>query len=142
MILPDVNVLIYAHREDAPEHERYAGWLQGLTASDEPFGLSDVVLAGFLRIVTHPKIFSVPSAFEEAVGFLQTIHESGLFQEAPWTPRVRARWQHWCRELGLHGNDVNDAYIAAIAAEARCRLVTRDGGFSRFPGLDWWNPVK
>lgn len=40
MQLPDVNVLIYAHREDAPEHERYAAWLQSLTTSDEPFALS------------------------------------------------------------------------------------------------------
>ena len=53
MQMPDVNVLIYAHREDAPEHERYVAWLQALTASDEPFALSDVVLSGFLRIVTN-----------------------------------------------------------------------------------------
>ena len=57
MQLPDVNVLIYAHREDAPEHERYAAWLRALTASEEPFALSDVILSGFLRTVTNPRIF-------------------------------------------------------------------------------------
>lgn len=56
MQLPDVNVLICAHREDAPEHERYAAWLQRLTTSDEPFALSDVVLSSFLRIVTNPHL--------------------------------------------------------------------------------------
>ncbi len=54
-LLPDVNVLIYAHREDAPEHRRYAAWLRTLTAAPEPFALSEVVLAGFLRIVTLPQ---------------------------------------------------------------------------------------
>ncbi len=95
----------------------------------------------FLRIVTHPDIFATPSSFEEAVEFLQAFHESGQFHEIPWTLRMRAQWRRWCRDLGLHGNDVNDAFLAASAAEARCRLVTRDGGFSRFPGLHWWNPT-
>jgi predicted nucleic acid-binding protein len=54
---------------------------------------------------------------------------------------MRSQWRRWCQNLGLHGNDVNDAYLAASAAGAGCRLVTRDGGFKRFPGLDWWNPV-
>ena len=60
MQLPDVNVLIYAHREDAPEHQRYAAWLQALTAAAAPFALSEVVLAGFLRIVTNPRVFDPP----------------------------------------------------------------------------------
>src|SRR6266567_3702787 len=64
MQLPDVNVLIYAHREDAAEHDRYAAWLLALTAADEPFALSEVVLAGFLRIVTNPKIFDPPAQTE------------------------------------------------------------------------------
>lgn len=49
MQLPDVNVLIYAHREDAPEHQRYAAWLKALTAADEPFAVSETVLAGFFE---------------------------------------------------------------------------------------------
>ena len=73
MQLPDVNVLIYAHREDAPEHERYAAWLQALTASDEPFALSDVVFAGFLRIVTNPRIFDPPTPMETALAFCQRL---------------------------------------------------------------------
>ena len=68
MQLPDVNVLIYAHREDAPEHERYAAWLQALTASEEPFALSDVVVSGFLRIVTNPRIFDPPTPMETGRG--------------------------------------------------------------------------
>lgn len=61
MLLPDVNVLIYAHREDAPEHGRYAAWLTSLTEASEPFALSEIVLASFLRIVTNPRIFDPPT---------------------------------------------------------------------------------
>src|SRR5215510_1307365 len=64
MQLPDVNVLIYAHREDAPEHDRYAGWLRALTDWDELFALSDAVLASFLRIVTNPRIFDPPTPMD------------------------------------------------------------------------------
>ena len=66
MQLPDVNVLIYAHREDAPEHERYAAWLRALAESDEPFALSEGVLASVIRIVTNPKIFDPPSPTDVA----------------------------------------------------------------------------
>ena len=58
MPLPDVNVLIYAHREDPPEHERYAAWLRAVTESDEPFAVAEVVLASVIRIVTTPKMSS------------------------------------------------------------------------------------
>jgi uncharacterized protein len=56
MQLPDVNVLVYAHRQDTPEHDRYAAWLRALVESPEPFAVAEIVLAGFLRIVTNPKI--------------------------------------------------------------------------------------
>jgi len=142
MDLLDANILIGAFRPDDPDHAVLKGWLEGTFSEGLSVTFPALVEVAFLRIVTHPKIFSVPSPLDEAVGFLRAIHESGLFQEPPWTSRTRARWHHWCRELGLHGNDVNDAYLAATAAEARCRLVSRDGGFSRFPGLDWWNPTS
>jgi len=75
MQLPDVNVLIYAHREDAPEHERYAAWLRALTASDAPFALSDVVLSGFLCIVTNPRIFDPATPMDTALAFCQRLVE-------------------------------------------------------------------
>jgi len=75
MQLPDVNVL-YAHRrEDAPEHERYAAWLRALTASDAPFALSDVVLSGFLCIVTNPRIFDPATPMDTALAFCQRLVE-------------------------------------------------------------------
>jgi len=64
MQLPDVNVLIHAHREDAAEHDRYAARLLALTAADEPFALSEVVLAGFLR-----RFFALPDVLLGVVRF-------------------------------------------------------------------------
>lgn len=61
MILPDVNVLVYAHREDAVDHARYRQWLEEIIQSGQPYGISDHVLSGFLRVVTHPRVFTIPS---------------------------------------------------------------------------------
>jgi toxin-antitoxin system PIN domain toxin len=140
MDLLDANVLIGAFRPDDPDHSTLKGWLEE-TLSRDVVTFPPLVEAAFLRIVTHPKIFSVSSSLEEAMAFLQAIQESGSFRETLWTPRIRAQWRRWCRDLSLRGNDVNDAYLAAAATEPHCRLVSRDKGFERFPGLDWWNPA-
>ena len=139
MQLPDVNVLIYAHREDAPEHERYAGWLQGLTASDEPFGLSDVVLAGFLRIVTNPRIFDPATPMDAALAFSQRLVD---WPRASLLTPSRRHWDLFtglCRDI--KGPRVTDAYIAALAIEHGCELITTDSDFARFPGLRWRHPL-
>jgi toxin-antitoxin system PIN domain toxin len=141
MVLLDANILIGAFRQDDPDHETLKAWLEETLNEGPAVTFPALVEVAFLRIVTHPHIFQTPSSLEEAVEFLQAIQESGQFRETQWTPRMRGRWWQWCRELHLEGNDVNDAYLAATAAESRCRFVSRDGGFSRFRGLDLWNPV-
>jgi toxin-antitoxin system PIN domain toxin len=139
MQLPDVNVLIYAHREDAPEHERYAAWLQALTSSDEPFALSDVVLSGFLRIVTNQRIFDPATPMDTALAFCQRL--VAWPRASLLTPNRR----HWdlftglCRDI--KGPLVADAYIAALAIEHGCELITTDSDFARFPGLRWRHPL-
>jgi toxin-antitoxin system PIN domain toxin len=139
MQLPDVNVLIYAHRADAPEHERYAEWLRALTASDEPFALSDVVLSGFLRIVTNARIFDPPTPMAVAIGFCQRL------VEWPRASLLTPSRRHWDVFVSLcadvKGPLVADAYIAAVAIEHGCELITTDGDFARFPGLRWRHPL-
>lgn len=142
MLLLDANILVGAFRPDEPDHASLKSWLEKTLNEGLEVTFPALVEVAFLRIVTHPRIFETPSPLEEAVEFLQAIHESGQFRETQWTLRMRGRWWQWCRELELEGNDVNDAYLAATAAESRCRLCSRDGGFSRFHGLDWWNPIK
>ena len=139
MQLPDVNVLIYAHREDAPEHDRYAAWLRSLTDGAEPFALSEVVLASFLRIVTNPRIFDPPTPMETAVAFCQRL------VDWPRAVLVAPTRRHWDVFVGLcasiQGPLVTDAYLAALAIEHGCELVTTDSDFARFQGLRWRHPL-
>jgi len=141
MVLLDANILIGAFRPDDPDHARMKAWLEATMRDGVAVMFPALVEVAFLRIVTHPRIYRSPSLLAEAVGFLQAIRASGLFREAPWTLRTRERWWTWCRDLDLHGDDVNDAFLAATAAEARCPLVSRDRGFARFRGLDWLDPI-
>ena len=140
MQLPDVNVLIYAHREDAPEHARYATWLRMLTVSAEPFALSEIVLAGYIRLVTNKKIFSPPTPVETAIAFCQRL------AARPRAVMVRPTPRHWevfvklCRDI--EGPLVSDAYLAALAIEHGCELITTDSDFARFAGLRWRHPLS
>jgi toxin-antitoxin system PIN domain toxin len=139
MQFPDVNVLIYAHREDAPEHERYAAWLRALTTSDEPFALSDFVLSGFLRIVTNQRIFDPATPMDTALAFCQRL------VDWPRGSLITPGRRHWelftglCRHIT--GSLVTDAYIAALAIEHGCELITTDSDFARFQGLRWRHPL-
>ena len=140
MTLPDVNVLLYAHREDTSEHAICHQWLLGAMNSDAPFGLSDSVLSSVVRIATHPKIFKQPSRLDVVLAFT-----AGLLAQ-PNAVTVRPGPRHWdiftrlCRESGARGNIVADAYLAALAIEAGCEWITTDGDFARFAGLKWRRP--
>ena len=139
MQLPDVNVLIYAHREDAPEHDRYAAWLMALTGAEEPFAVAENVLASFLRIVTNPRIFDPPTPMASAVAFCQRL------VDWPRAVMIAPSRQHWDIFVGLcsgiQGPRVADAYLAALAIEHGCELITTDSDFARFPGLRWRHPL-
>lgn len=141
MVLPDVNVLVYAFREDAPRHGEFREWLTRLIGEDAPFGLSDLVLSGFLRVVTHPRVFSPPAPMDEAQKFAHAL------RSRPNCVLVTPGNRHWdiflrlCREGAATGNLVPDAYLAALAIEAGAEWVTSDRDFARFPGLRWRHPL-
>ena len=141
MIVPDVDVLIYAHREDAADHERYRVWLEAVMASEAPYGVSDVVLSGFLRVVTHPRIFDPPTPLDLALDFVEVFRTAS--NATPLAPGRR----HWeifttlCRRTGAKGTIVPDAYLAALAIDTGSEWVTADRGFARFPGLSWRHPL-
>lgn len=140
MILPDVNVLVHAYREDAPRHAPVRAWLEELVHSDRAFGLSDFVLSGFLRVVTHRRIFAPPTPLEGALEFAEALRsQPNCIVLAPGD-------RHWsiftrlCREGDARGNLVPDAYLAALAIESGSELVTTDRDFARFEDLDWRTP--
>lgn len=142
MILPDVNVLVYAYREEAVRHADYREWLESTINADSAFGLSDLVLSGFLRVVTHPRILVPPSPPVNAVHFVE------LLRERPNRVAVNPGPDHWrvfrrlCDESGAKGNLVPDAYFAALAIERGCEWITTDRDFARFRGLRWRHPLQ
>ena len=141
MILCDVNILVYAHRADAPDHKAYRTWLEAVINGEAAYGVSDLVLSGFLRVVTHPRIFDPPSTFEEALAFTRQVREQ------PNAVLIQPGQRYWslftglCKEAGARGNLIPDAYFAALAIESGSEWITTDRDYSRFPGLDWRHPL-
>lgn len=137
MQLPDVNILVYAHREDTPQHKKSLAWLEERINSDEAFALSELVLSGFLRIVTHPKIFNPPSRLEDALTFVEQL------KSHPNCVIVSPQERHWplfvelCKQAQAKGNLIPDAYHAALAIETGSEWITTDQDFSRFEKLKW-----
>ena len=140
MILPDVNVLLYAFREDSVDHARYRVWLDGVVNGDEAYGMSPQVLCSVARIATHPRIYDSPSRIENALTFARVLLEQ------PHCTVVRPGERHFsifedlCRKAQANGNLVQDAWFAALALESGCEWVTTDGDFARFAGLRWRRP--
>ncbi len=132
---PDVNVLVSAFREDAVHHERSRRWLVDALAGREQVGLSELVLSGVLRVLTHARIFQPPTPSEAAIEFVDSL----LAQ--PGSTTLRPGDGHWrifrgmAASLHLTGNRLPDAYHAALAIEHGCEWVTLDRGFSIYPGL-------
>lgn len=141
MILPDVNVLIYAFRADAARHAVCKAWLDGIIANDAQFGMSTLVLSAVIRITTNARIFKEPSSIEETIGFCDDI----LGQ--PHCETVEPGERHWaiftrlCAAAGASGTRITDAWFAALAIEHGCTWITYDRDYARFPGLEWQVPA-
>lgn len=142
MVLPDVNVLIAAYRADSPEHQRCRTWLISVANGDDAFAVSELVLSGFLRIVTNPRAFKQPSSLAGALEFVNTL------RAVPHCVDLRPKERHWriftrlCELAEARGDLVSDAYHAALAIESGSEWITLDGDFARFPGLKWSRPPQ
>jgi uncharacterized protein len=140
MILPDVNVLIYAFRREVREHSVCRAWLDDVVLGADRFGLSPSALAALVRITTNRRAYVIPSSLESAMGFCEDL----LGQ--PHCEIVEPRDRHWdifsrlCIETDTRGPRVTDAWYAALAMESGCEWITLDRDFARFPGLRWSVP--
>ncbi|MBA4388393.1 MAG: VapC toxin family PIN domain ribonuclease [Verrucomicrobia bacterium] len=142
MILMDVNVLVYAFRKDSTDHARYRDWLQSIINSSEAYGISDIVLSGFLRIVTHPKVFKRPSTRSEAFKFVQAVRNQPNCRCIACGERNWEIFSELCHNADARGNLVADAFLAALAVESGCEWISTDRDFARFPGLKWRHPLS
>lgn len=142
MLVPDANVLVYAFRADSPGHADYRRWLKTRVDAREPLGLSELVLSGVLRILTHPRIFNPPTPLDRALEYIEALRDQPnavLLQPGP---------RHWqiftelCRTAGARGNLVADAYHAALAIEHGAEWITTDGDYARFKALRTSHPSR
>jgi toxin-antitoxin system PIN domain toxin len=141
VLLPDANVLIYAHRLEAPEHARYAEWLLKIVSGDEPFALSELVSSAFVRIVTNTKIWDEPTTPEDALTFVDRLRQRPNVRLLVHGPASWDIFSRVCRAARARGKLVPDAYLAALAIEHGCELVSADGDFARFAGLRYRHPL-
>jgi uncharacterized protein len=141
MILPDVNVLIYAFRRDVPQHRVCRRWLGAVVSGDARFGMSPMALSAVVRITSNARAFRMPSAIDEAFGFCDDL----LAQ--PHCQVVEPGERHWdifrrlCIDTDIQGSRVTDAWFAALAIEWGCEWITFDRDYARFPGLKWQLPA-
>ena len=141
MNLIDVNVLIYARRKDADRHADYRAWLTDALAAPEPVAVASQSLAAAVRILSHRGLWKNPLTLAECLDYAEMI------RTAPATVVVEPGPRHWgtfdtlCRAIRASGNVVMDAWLAALAVEHDCTLVTTDRDFARFDGLKWRHPL-
>lgn len=137
MMLPDVNVLVYALRSDAPFHRESRAWLDAAVTGDLRFAMSKLCLSAVVRIVTNPRAFQQPSTLEEAFGYCREIIEQ------PNCTLVEPGDRHWdiferiAIDARIRGSRLSDAWFAALAIEWGCEWITFDRDFARFQGLRW-----
>jgi hypothetical protein len=141
MILPDVNVLIYAFRRDLPQHRVSQAWLATVVSGDARFGLSPMVLSAVVRITTNGRAFRMPSAIEEAFGFCEDLRGQPHCQIEEPGDRHWNIFRRLCTDTDTRGSRVTDAWFAALAIEWGCEWITLDRDYARFPGLKWQVPI-
>lgn len=130
--MPDVNILVYAHRREDPDHDFYRSWIEGLANGPAPFALSSIVAVSFVRIVTHPRFQPQPTPLPQALAVIDSLSEL----ENCVMPKPGE--DHWslvkslCTAASARGKLVADAQHAAVALEHGCTWVTRDTDFDFF----------
>jgi len=141
VIIVDLNLLLYAVNEQAPDHLEARRWWESALNGDRTVGLTWLVILGFLRLTTHPRVMPHPIAHDDALRVVE-----GWLQQPP-TEIVSPTPRHWeilrslLQPLSTAGNLTSDAHLAAIAIEHGAELCSADSDFSRFRQLNWVNPL-
>src|ERR1019366_4302417 len=141
MIIPDINLLLYAYDASSPLHPQGAAWWQACLAGTEPVGLPLVVVFGFVRVGTNGRVFEHPLTPAEAAGHVRSWQAQPVVTLLETGPDHVERVLRLVESLGTAGNLVTDAQIAAVAIEYDAVLHTADADFVRFPNLRWLNPI-
>ena len=140
MLIPDVNLLVYAYNEDAPFHPAAKVWWEACLSEDEPVGLAWVAMLGFVRIMSNRRVLARPMPPAEAVGHCKAwLDRSNVRILLPGPSHLEVLTNLLAGPVGP--NLVTDAHLAALAIEHQAELQSNDSDFARFSGLRWRNPV-
>ena len=141
MILPDVNILLYAYDKGSEFHESAREWLEtALTTEQVVFSWH--TLTGFLRIITHPSAMVNPTSIEKAISIVDK------WLQLDNTHLINLEKKNWpifssiLIDAQATGNLVMDAHLAALAISCGASIATRDRDFRRFQGLRQSDPVS
>ncbi|MCB9540745.1 MAG: type II toxin-antitoxin system VapC family toxin [Myxococcales bacterium] len=141
MILPDVNLLVYAHNADAPAHAASRHWWESLHRDDLRVGMPWAVALGFVRIMTHRAVLARPMLPARALDLVRSWIDRPNVEVLTPGPRHLELLGDLLREAGSAGALTTDAHLAALAIEHQCTLHSNDNDFARFSGLRWENPL-
>lgn len=142
MIVPDINLLVYAYNSSAPDHERARTWWETSLSSIRPVGLPWVVMLGYLRLMTSRSVLVDPFSPLEVIGHLRSwLDRPQVLVLAPG-PRHLDLVEDLMQSAHASGQLTTDIHLAALAIEHQAELCSNDADFSRFPGLRWSNPLR
>ncbi len=141
MLIPDVNILVYAYNSNSPHYERARAWWETTLQQPLPVGLPWAVAVGFIRVLTRRSVLANPMPVAEAIGRVRAWLDHPRVRIVTPGERHAEILFDLLLELGVAGNLTSDAHLAALAIEYQAELVSTDTDFARFPGLRWFNPL-
>jgi toxin-antitoxin system PIN domain toxin len=141
LIIPDINLLIYAYDSTSPLHRKAGQWWVSCLTGSTPIGLPWVVALGFVRLWTNPRIFEDPMPMDVAAGHVESWLERRIVRVINPGPRHSELLFGYLRACGRGGNLTADAHLAALAVELNAEIHTTDTDFVRFSGVKWKNPL-
>jgi len=142
VILPDVNLLVYAYNTADPRHDQARGWWEEVVNASVPVGLPWVTAAGFIRLMTHPRLLERPLTPPEATRRVRAWLDAPSVTVIQPGRRFAELFLGFLDTVGTAGNLTTDAQLAALAVEHQAELHSNDTDFARFPGLRWRNPLQ
>jgi len=141
VILPDLNLVVYAHNRDAPHHAKVRAWWERLLNGADPVAVPWAVALGFVRLMTHRAVLITPMLPASAMAHVRAWFAQPNVERLDPGPQHVDLLDRLLAAAGTAGNLTTDAHLAALAIEHQCELHSNDHDFARFPGLRWRNPL-
>ncbi len=142
MKLVDANILLYAVNRDAVHHERSRRWIDGALSGEDTVAFAWIALLAFVRLSTKVGLFPAPLTVDQAMDRVDAWVGAGPAVVVEPSAQHGTIVRGLLRSVGVGGNLVSDAHLAALAIEHRCGILSFDNDFARFPGVDWTAPPE